>query len=611
MCTWAAPALLLPFLDSFITMMARPLIVNDEFNGGPRSSNGSSSSRSSSNQRSSNSSSGSSSPDSPRSLARRSQLLWMVALAGVAWLVKRSQQETRPALLNPPYCAWRFVGNHDAWNVAFPDMRSLYHVMQMQMNEGDEFKLVAESFPYARYASYQTYDLNTLMSHQSLRDVDIIPDSKGPNCYANLTAAQLGEKQGGYTIYITGHGEQNYTNELRALPNGVSSGQFDIFFRIYVEEALQGPHQAPWGHLPPYGKELAFEWGWAPPPRVYIKRAHLHDGKTWEELPFCQYRRRKGFKLLAYLSEIWPAPPPPFAGHPSVAPNRANNFFLPKYADREGKFASKDANYVGSVCEPRNTNILTQNESSTAPPFLWARVEGRLPRVPGSLYTPPYVANASDYDVRYVSLSAVHRTIPFRNHATVADTQIINHYRRRLALKEGEEWDGKYVIWVVPPETEIGIDTPYPKEVREEGGVIMKWGASLFGGRTVEYPGLLYRQVMAQSQVLGLEGGGRREEGREEGHVLRPSAGVVDIVPEKCEMGQVGPRREGEEGREEEEVVMRGGEYRGMEKFCCSKEAAVECFMPGYVQHRMGRFYPQVTYYKGRPEDEFLRKIEH
>ncbi len=40
---------------------------------------------------------------------------------------------------------------------------------------------------------------------------------------------------GGYTLYITGHGDKNYTNELRALPEGVESGQFDVFFRIYVE----------------------------------------------------------------------------------------------------------------------------------------------------------------------------------------------------------------------------------------------------------------------------------------------------------------------------------------------------------------------------------------
>ena len=243
-----------------------------------------------------------------------------------------------------------------------------------------------------------------------------------------------GEKQGGYTIYITAYGDQNYTNELRALPDGVTSGQFDVFFRIYVEEAMQGPPQAPWGHLPPYGKELAFEWGWAPPPKVYIKRAHLNDGQ-WRELPFCAYRRRKGFKLLAYLSEMFPPPPPPHAGYPSTAANKANNVMLPLYKDREGKFASKDANYVASVAEPA-LHVKAEGE------YLWARVTGKMPRTPGSLYSPPYVANASDYDVRYVSLSAVHRTIPFRNFATVADTQIIEHYRRRQP--PGQEWDGTF-----------------------------------------------------------------------------------------------------------------------------------------------------------------------
>lgn len=45
----------------------------------------------------------------------------------------------------------------------------------------------------------------------------------------------LARTAGGYTLYITGHGDKNYTNELRALPEGVESGHFDVFFRIYVE----------------------------------------------------------------------------------------------------------------------------------------------------------------------------------------------------------------------------------------------------------------------------------------------------------------------------------------------------------------------------------------
>ncbi len=121
-----------------------------------------------------NSHSSSSSSSTTGGRRRRTQIICAMAVAAVAWAVRRKQQGA--SLINPPFCAWRFVGNHDAWNVAFPDMRSLYHVMQMNMDPGDEFKLVAESFPYARYVSYQTYDLKTLMSLQSLRDVDIVPD---------------------------------------------------------------------------------------------------------------------------------------------------------------------------------------------------------------------------------------------------------------------------------------------------------------------------------------------------------------------------------------------------------------------------------------------------
>lgn len=61
----------------------------------------------------------------------------------------------------------------------------------------------------------------------------------------------------------------------------------------------------------------------------------------------------------------------------------------------------------------------------------------------------------------YVSLSAVHRTVPFRNHATVSDTRIIEHYRAR----HGPAWDGSYVIWVVPPDVE-----GHPAQVVEEDG---------------------------------------------------------------------------------------------------------------------------------------------
>lgn len=47
---------------------------------------------------------------------------------------------------------------------------------------------------------------------------------------------------------------------------------------------------------------------------------------------------------VAYLAEL-AKPALKFTSH--NAPNRVNNVFLPKYSDRGGKFASKDANYIG------------------------------------------------------------------------------------------------------------------------------------------------------------------------------------------------------------------------------------------------------------------------
>lgn len=43
--------------------------------------------------------------------------------------------------------------------------------------------------------SFQTYTIPDLLAKASVRDVDMVTEG-GPNCYANLTAAVNGEKQG-------------------------------------------------------------------------------------------------------------------------------------------------------------------------------------------------------------------------------------------------------------------------------------------------------------------------------------------------------------------------------------------------------------------------------
>ena len=90
----------------------------------------------------------------------------------------------------------------------------------MHIGPGDELRISSDSLPYARYFrwvalshitssqhsqinrslqtykySFQTYGIPDFLAKASARDVDIVPEG-GPNCYANLTAAANGEKQG-------------------------------------------------------------------------------------------------------------------------------------------------------------------------------------------------------------------------------------------------------------------------------------------------------------------------------------------------------------------------------------------------------------------------------
>jgi hypothetical protein len=131
---------------------------------------------------------------------------------------------------------------------------------------------------------------------------------------------------GGYTIYITPGGDKNYTNELRGLPVGRTSGHFDLFFRVYVEgkpppspdghvtgsdrsahpfarrnmtEGQKPPAQAPWAHIPRDSELEPEKWGWAPPPRLFVKRRALGD--HWREIPMCSSRMQKGFKVRKRL----------------------------------------------------------------------------------------------------------------------------------------------------------------------------------------------------------------------------------------------------------------------------------------------------------------------
>jgi hypothetical protein len=95
---------------------------------------------------------------------------------------------------------------------------------------------------------------------------------------------------------------------------------------------------------------------------------------------------------------------------------------------------------------------------------LWAKMTGKIPRVARSLYEAPHIANLSDYDVRYSSWGSGSRTFPCRNHHTLTDHEIEDHYYR-LAKEKGVKWDRTYTIWVGPP-----TYTKLPRLVREDVG---------------------------------------------------------------------------------------------------------------------------------------------
>lgn len=47
-----------------------------------------------------------------------------------------------------------------------------------------------------------------------------------------------------------------------------------------------------------------------------------------------------------------------------------------------------------------------------------------------------------------------------------------------------------------------------------------------------------------------------------------------------------------------------------MYPYCCSSAAAMGCYMPKYVEHRMGPYYPKVQFFKGHPSDARLALLE-
>lgn len=355
----------------------------------------------------------------------------------------------------------------------------------------------------------------------------------------------------------------------------------------------------------------------------------------------CGYRRKHG---ITY-NDITP---PVIHCAPNREPNRPYNFFLPSPFYLKQKFANKDAKYLFSCAEapgvPEGTNGVGgwvhrkdekkeqekeegreegKEEGEEEEPELWARVTGKLPRTANGLYSPPFIANFSDYDVRYVSLSSVGRSLPYRGYKTLHDADIIEHYLREV----GPEWlegDRSFTLWFGPPhvvqeEEDSSLSSSLlPAVVAREKALFLPWGKS-FRGEHIPFPGVLYRQILSRGQVLRTKKeGGRTGErnssssetnGEEEqscplhsaattaaptvsewGRAAAaaaagsPTAGLAEIIPPTCEK-----RDERAKEGEGKEVVSK--------HMCCGPSAPEWCHDPSFVASKMKGFYPLVEYF--------------
>lgn len=488
-----------------------------------------------------------------------------------------------------PYCSWRYQYSQlssetSAWNVAFPDKNSVYQAMMVYFNPNDEFVMNGPSLPYVRYFSLQTYD-NVAASVDAVRDYQVRTEfMSNSNVYMNSTAGETGEPNGAFDLRITAHGskydDNGFINELAALPATKRSGFFFLFLRFYDPEPFPQSSDTFKNKMGPvmdecYGSHLsesdsmsqAKKWGWVCPPA--LKRTNTNGG-LMQVLPYCIHGRDDNFK--DYDQGIEPGK------DCMLEPNSNNNLFLPANSKMDGEFRNRDATYLfGCAEQVTNTGKLRGGGKGG----MWARLTGTLPRTTTSLYTSPFVGEPDNYDVRYISISSINRSPPSAVFETFMDEDILLHNEKVGKVGEDGEVDRTYVIWYGPDEEDMpeaaqlegGMYMPWPREVKEDEDGTISYGD------LNPFPGILYREVLSQSQVLG--------EDAEYKH------GVCDIVRDSCWQGE-----EAKEGDGEGVVAFKRKLFDDCdEKLCCGNSPPACCRGRSHIQATMREHYPSIAYY--------------
>ena len=214
-----------------------------------------------------------------------------------------------------------------------------------------------------------------------------------------------------------------------------------------------------------------------------------------------------------------------------------------------------------------------QDAPSAAPAReLWARVSGVLPVTATSLYRKPYIGNPQSFDIRYVSISSVNRSPPGVVFRTVSDTEILEFNRKKRKRGSHGEIERSYSIWFGPDEQEMpeaakaegAMFLPWPREVHESDGDVAF-------GDLVPFPGVLYREVLSQSQVLP------------------PSSvdfdqGVTDIVGEVCSKDVQG--------------FGNNSSIYCRHELCCGDSPPECCRSRKHIHAAMGEHMPKIEYFR-------------
>jgi len=480
-----------------------------------------------------------------------------------------------------PFCSWRYMYSQlsrdsSAWNVAFPDQNSIYHAMLVYFNKDDEFVIKGPNIPYVRYFSLQTYDPSAA-SIDSKIDYQLRTEyNSGSNAYSNATCGEAGDPQGSFDIRITAHGNKyqsnGFINELAALHKDRKAGFFFLFLRLYDPEPYPEDGESWNKKMAPminecygvegYGANLeeAKRWGWVCPP--ILKRTNAGSG-IMTELPYCVKGRDDQFKN--YNQGATPG------RLCLLRPNSKNNLFLPANSNMHGMFRNKDANYLmGCALHDEGIGRIRGKRDGK----LWARLSGKLPKTPNSLYDTPYVGDPLEYDIRYISISSINRSPPSAVMMTLKDDEILSHLR---SLGGDAERNREYVIWFGPDESEM------PQVAKDEGGIFVPWPreyqeddkGNVSFGDLVPYPGILYREILSQSQVL-------------DDYEVTYEEGITDIIRNHCF---------GEAKQEREATWRRNLRPYCYEETCCGDSPPECCRERRHIHETMRGHYPKVDYY--------------